>query len=109
MKNIQKMTKINSDIFNISKRVQKIYKNTQIYYDFNTKKYFLCEKENIIFTLPFNQLDNRVLNFLRERKAKTNQEILDEIEKYNQKIFQENKEKIKQSAIDCAEKNLRRS
>lgn len=109
MKNNQKMAKINSDIFNISKRVQKIYKNTQIYYDFVTKKYFLCENENIIFTLPFNQLDNRVLNFLEERKAKSNQEILNEIEKHNEKIFQQNKEKIKKSAIDCAEKNLRRS
>lgn len=109
MKNNQKMTKINNDVFNISKRVQKIARNMQIFYNFETKKYFLCENEDIIFTLPFQQLDNRVLNFLRQRQAKTNQEILDEIEKYNQKIFKNNKDKIKLSAIDCAEKILRRS
>lgn len=109
MKNNEKMAKINGDMFNISKRAQKIYKNSQIYYDFATKKYLLCENKNIILTLPFEQLDNRTLEFLRERKTKTNQEIINEMEKYNQALFNKNKAKIKLSAIDCAEKKLRRS
>ena len=100
---------IKSDVFNISKRIKNISKNYSIVFNTKTNKYFVCEGNLTIFTIPYTGLDERTIKFVLERNSKNNDEILKEMETYNEKVFDSNKQKIKQSAIESAEKIMRRS
>lgn len=105
-----RIIEVKTDIFNISKRINKIINNSQICYDLCNKKYLLINKitQKIIFSLPYDVLDERSVDYVLERTRKTNDDILSEMNKYNKQLFEENKNRIKESAINCAEKVLRR-
>ena len=101
--------KIEKDLFNISKRITKINRDYYIVFDKVKNVFQIYEKNNLLLTLPFKTLDERALKFIYERIRKSNFEILEEIEKHNQKLDKYNQEKVITKSIECAEKILRRS
>lgn len=102
---------IKKDVFDISNRIKKINKNFEIIFDTVSNKYYVCDKflHNIIFTLPSKNLTPNVVDYVLKMQSKDNAQILKDIDEHNEKVFNTNKEKIKQSAIQSAEKILRRS
>ena len=102
---------IEKDLFDIANRINKISKNYCLVFDTTSCKYFVCNKNinSIEFSLPYNCLDKRSIDYVLQMKSKNNFEILEDIEKHNQKVFDKNKDIIKQNAIQSAEKILRRS
>lgn len=100
---------VKNDIYNISKRIKYINRDYYIVYNNIEKKFQIFDKQGVVITLPYKNLDIRGINFLVERLKKSNFEILEEVEKHNQKIDEEARRKTIEQSIDCAEKILRRS
>lgn len=100
---------VKNDIFNISKRIKHINRDYFVVYDNDEKRFQIFDKHGVVISLPYKNLDMRGINFLVERLKKSNFEILEEIEKHNQKIDEESMKKTVQQSIDCVEKILRRS
>ncbi len=76
--------KINSDPFNINKRIKQLNKNYYVVYNLQTKKYEIhnsAHKNSYCITVPYNQLDYRTIKVLKESENPT--KIFEEIEKHN--------------------------
>lgn len=96
-----KRIKINTNVFNIVKRIKQINENFFVCFNLTTKKYEIHNKSNkntFCYTVPFNQLDYRVLPYLIKNLKKSAKEIFLEIEENNQKIEKQNVNKIKDYA-----------
>jgi len=102
--------KIFSDIFNISKRIKEIDRNYYITFNLKTSKFILRSKESksIILTLPMSQLDVRALNYIKSQLSKSNEQILFEVEKSNERYIKNINNKITLDALNSAERVLRR-
>lgn len=101
--------KIKNDFFNIYKRIKLIDKNFEIVYDTEIKKYYILKNKNIVITLNYECLTEQCLEYVKKHLRKSNKEILKEIEENNLKIENKIKENIKVSAVEKAEKVLRRT
>lgn len=99
---------IKNDVFNIFKRIKQINNNYFIIFNKLKNKYEIHDNFGIVFSLPFNVLDERCLTYVRKMLKSSNEDILKDIELTNQKIEKENNEKIILECIKSAEKNLRR-
>ena len=84
--------KINSDVYNISKRILDIDKDYYIVYNTSTKKYEVhCSSQKdttYCVTVPYSTLDERTLNYVYQTSSKNIDKILSKIESDN--ISQEN-------------------
>ncbi len=79
--------KINSDPFNINKRIKQLNKNYYVVYNLQTKKYEIhnsAYKNSYCITVPYNQLDYRTIKVLKESENPT--KIFEEIEKHNKNL-----------------------
>ena len=65
--------KIESDVYNISKRVKYIDKDYYVVYNTSTSKFEIHNLSQLgstfCLTLPFNELDERTLEYINETKS----------------------------------------
>ncbi len=111
MKELSNYINIKNDVFNINKRILKFNKDYIIKYNIDDKKYYIFDKikQSIVLSLPYENLDERALNYVAKRNSQSNDEIILEIEKHNNENMASINRKIIDSAMSCAEKTLRRS
>lgn len=100
---------IKNDVFNIFKRLKQINNDFYLIFDTNKNNYQVYEKSNLIFTLPYKNLDERSLKYVLKMLKISNEEILKEIENHNAQKSKEIEDKIISSALESAEKVLKRS
>lgn len=90
--------RVESDVFDISKRVKEINSDYYIVFNDNIKKYELHSsmygRNSHLITLPFSVLDERSIFCIN--KALNTVNSLDDIDKYNQKIKEKILEKNKE-------------
>ena len=93
--------KILHDVYNISNRIKNIEKNYYIVYNTSSKKFEIHNSKqtgsSYCLTLPYEQLDERTLNFVCSTNSENIERILNEIEKNNKRM--ESAEKSK--ALSC--------
>ena len=102
--------KIFSDAFNICKRIKQINKNYFMVFNFKTSKFEIHSEDvqGVICTLPYSFLDKRSLDYFRLHLSKSNIQILEEVEMENENYLKQINEKITLSAVESAERVLRR-
>ena len=102
--------KIFSDAYNISKRIKQIDKNYYIAFNLLNSKFQICSllDDSVVLTLPFNFLDVRTINYLKQHLQKSNEEILKEIDDHNKNYLNSIYKKITLDAISSAERVLKR-
>ena len=78
---------LNSDVYNISNRVKEIDKYYYVVLNTSTGKYEIHNSSQIgstyCLTLPYNELDERTLNYIHKTKSIHIENILNDIEKEN--------------------------
>lgn len=100
---------IKNDVFNIFKRIKQINNNYFIIFNTNKNKYEIYEKDYLLFTIPFDYLDVRTIDYVLKMLKTSNEEILKEIEQHNNRLEKNETEKLIVSSLDCAERILKRS
>ncbi|MCQ2555957.1 MAG: hypothetical protein MJ149_01340 [Clostridia bacterium] len=79
--------KICGDVYNISKRLKFIDKYYYVVYDTRSHKFEIHNSNQLgnsyCLALPYNQLDERTLNFVRETSSKNIEEILNKMDNLN--------------------------
>ena len=79
--------KICDDVYDISKRIKKIDRDYYVVYDTSKSKFEVHNSSQIgssyCLTLPFNELDERVLKYVRKTQSANIDEILNDIENDN--------------------------
>ena len=79
--------KIESDVYNISKRIKNIDKGYYVVFNTSTNKFEIHNEHqagsSYCLTLPFTQLDERTINFIEETKSENIEKILSKIENEN--------------------------
>lgn len=82
--------KITSDVFNISQRIKEIDKNYYIIINTNKDCFEIHNSQQInstyCLTIPFKELDERVLEYVRKTQCENIDDIIEEIEKTNNKL-----------------------
>lgn len=100
-------TKINSDLFNISKRLKTIDKNYFIVFSNKYNRYEIHNSSQVFNTLsvicPYKTLDKRVLDFVLQTKVENSEKILNEIEANNMQLQND----AQQKALDKSESMLK--
>lgn len=81
--------RIESDVYNISKRVKYIDKDYYVVYNTSTGKFEIHNSSQIgstfCLTLPFKELDERTLEHINETKSENIEKIISKID-HNNKI-----------------------
>ncbi len=91
---------IKNDLFNVVKRLQKIDPDYFVLFNTRTKKFELHNKsqglgvKTYCLTFPFNVLDVRAVNYTHQTSVRNSVKLFSEIEKNNEKIENNNKNKI---------------
>ena len=79
--------KIESDVYNIAKRVKYIDKDYYVVFNTLTSKFEIHNKNqrgsSFCLTLPFKELDERTLNYINETKSENIEKIINKIEQEN--------------------------
>ena len=87
--------KLSHDVYEISKRIKNIDRDYFMVYDTSSRKFEVHNSAQAdttyCLTLPFNQLDERTLNYVAKTRSVNIEKILEEIEKDNK--IQESKVK----------------
>lgn len=90
--------KIESDVFDIAKRVKQINENYYILFDTSKQKFELHSKEqqnSYCFSYPFQNLDNRFLDLVYTTNIEYIDNIVEDIDNNNREIEQREKQKTK--------------
>ena len=91
--------KIESDVFNIIKRIKEIDENYFIVYNTCSKKFELHNSDNIntyCITIPYKNLDARTIELIHRTSVKNFDKIINDIDKNNEKIEHKQVEKLKE-------------
>jgi hypothetical protein len=90
-------------VFEIGKRLRDINKEYKLYYNCQLLRIEVWCGDELSFILPYNELDERTLNYARKTLTQNADEILLEIEKNNDDLLMEekkNREDLKRTLID---------
>lgn len=86
--------KVTNDVYNIAKRIKKIDRDYYIVFNTSNKNFEVHNSAQLgssyCLTLPYNQLDERALKYVRQTQSGNIDEILEKIENDN---------KLRESAI----------
>ena len=90
---------IKCDCWFIAQRLKEIDSSYYIVFNLSNQKYevhsYLQAKNSYCFTLPFNELDERTLNFALKTRRENQDQLIKEIEENNRVIYEKNiKEQI---------------
>lgn len=102
--------KIYYDVYNISKRVKDIDKNYYVVYNTSKNKFEIHHTKQFgtsyCLTVPFSQLDERTLKYVRQTQSTNIDEILDRIENDNKTRESANINSAFSKTLDCLEQDL---
>lgn len=88
---------IESDVFDIIKRIKEIDENYYVMYNLDNSKYELHYKNlpnTFCFTYPYDNLDSRIIDMIYMSSVKYIDNIIEDIDNNNIKVENENKEKV---------------
>lgn len=77
--------KITQDLFDIATRIKELDERYEIYYDTDSKKYYIYAFGIRQLTLPYDKLDVRTLDYVYETRVENTEKILREIDEYNKR------------------------
>ena len=81
------LKKLESDVYNISKRIKKIDRDYYVVLNTSTEKFEIHNSNQIgstyCLTLPFSELDERTINYIHKTKSINIESILNSIETEN--------------------------
>jgi len=81
------LKKLESDVYNISKRIKKIDKDYYVVLNTSTGKFEIHNSNQLgstyCLTLPYNELDERTINYIHKTKSINIESILNSIETEN--------------------------
>lgn len=102
--------KIMQDVYNISKRIKFIDRYYYVVYDTSKHKFEVHNSQQLAttycLTLPYNQLDERTLKYVRQTQTANIDEILDKIENDNNSLESVNESNAYSNMLDSIEQNL---
>ena len=103
--------KIKRDVYNIAKRIKKIDKNYYIVYNTSTLKFEIHCKNQIgspyCLTLPYDELDERALKYVRSTQIANMDEILEKLEYDNQLVESAEKSRAFSYVADAIEQSFK--
>ena len=91
---------IKSDALGIIKRLKKWNKQYSVYYNFKKNKYELyLTKTNLkpkryCLTFPYNQIDERMIDYTLKSEIQNRKAVLEEIEKHNAFLLKKEQKNI---------------
>lgn len=93
------LIRIDSDVFDISKRIKEIDKDYYIVYNLRNGKYEVHNSSQNLnsysLTCPYNTLDKRLLDYTLKTSIRNSEKIFYEIDNHNKKIEKDIDEKRK--------------
>lgn len=95
---------ITSDVLNISNRIKEIDENYYVLYDTIKGDFEIHNSSQIgssyCLTIPYNELDERTLNYVRQTQSVNIDEILEKIEQDNNILESANKSSAFSFVVD---------
>lgn len=93
---------IKNDVFNVAKRIKQINAGYILVYNNISEKFEVCYKSinNVQVILPYKNLDSRSVQHIQKTRIENRDKLIKEIDEYNEKLQQQNNNKIKQEILD---------
>ena len=112
---------IKNDVYDIASRIKKFDRNYYIVYDTGNKLYQIYSSDitnnfevissvklSYILTLPYEQLDERAINYLYETQVCNIEDIINQIDANNKAMENMQNQKSINNALSIAENQLRK-
>lgn len=89
---MKNLIKIENDCFFICQRIKEVEPSYEIYFNIDSSSYEVHSKTQVknsyCFKIPYSQLDDRVIDFAYKTKVENMDEIIKEIDKHNQLLYE---------------------
>ncbi len=106
---MDKLVKIENDMFDIASRIRSIDNNYQIYFNRGTARYEVhnsaCNPSKQ-FDCPFDRLDARLLEYTASTRIERLDKILEEIDKSNKSVEKSSLQAKEQKLQNIIEKSM---
>ena len=103
--------RISQDVYNIAKRIKNINRDYYVVYDTSRQNFEIHNSNQVgstyCLTIPYNQLDERVLKLVRETQSANIDEILEQIENDNKHFESANMSSAFSNMFESFEQNLK--
>ncbi len=99
--------KINNDLFDIASRIKEIDPRYEIFFETEAQKFTVWANGKRQLTLPFENLDERAILYTRKTRVENVEEIIREIDSYNEKHENERVERVRDKIEDEFSHRLR--
>lgn len=111
---------VKSDVYNICNRIKKFDNSYHLVFDNVSNKYEVYTSKlsssvelisgrvlSFVCTIPFNQLDTRVIQYLYETSIDNWQNFIAKLDEENKQIEKQNELKLKTQSMEICENKLR--
>lgn len=111
---------VKNDVYNICNRIKKFDCSYKIVYNNVSNRYEIYSTKltqavelisgiplSYVCTLPYNELDARVIKYLYDTSVENMESIIKKIDNDNQKLEYQNRLKLKEQSLQIAETKLR--
>lgn len=89
---MKNLIKIENDCYFICQRIKEVDSSYEIYYNIESSSYEVHSsaqvKNSYCFKIPYSGLDDRVIDFAYKTKVANMDEIIKEIDKHNQLLYE---------------------
>jgi light-regulated signal transduction histidine kinase (bacteriophytochrome) len=82
------MIKITNDVFDIAKRIKELDAGYEIFYMTTKNRFEVYKEGERMSVLPFDKLDARTVEYLRETRIENQQRLLEKIDRHNEMLRQ---------------------
>lgn len=90
---------ITNDVFDIADRLRSVDESYRLFYNTERKRYEVYSANNFQFSLPYEQLDARAVNYARKTRVENAEEIFREVERHNAELREQAHAEAKEKAL----------
>ena len=91
---MKNLIKIESDCFDICSRLKDVDPTYQVFFNLNRNCFevhsYSQTKSSYCFTIPFDQLDERTIDYAQRTMVENKDKIIKEIEEHNKRVEEKN-------------------
>ena len=101
--------RIRNDLYDIADRLKEINASYELYFDTGRQKYILKAFGILQAVLPYDELDQRTLDYVYYTRRENVENVLADADRYNERKERENVQRVKDEIEDEYSRRLRLS
>lgn len=85
---------VTDDLYDVASRLKSVDENYVLYFNAQTRRYQVYNGQSYAFTVPYDELDCRAVDYARKTAVRNADALFVEIERDNEKLLKQSMENL---------------